>query len=150
MPEITLLSLCGLHCDLCAQRSRIPRQAQALRESLHLEGLEYWGPSLPGFDGFQVFLANLCEPDKSCPGCRQGGGPPDCAVRACALDRGVQSCPFCPAFPCEPLQTFAKVYPTIIIDGARLATIGFEAWNAEQQQRAKTGFTYSDIRCPSE
>jgi kynurenine formamidase len=31
-------------------------------------------------------------------------------------------------------------------DGKRLKEIGIEAWVAEQQERAKTGFAYCDIR----
>ena len=31
----------------------------------------------------------------------------------------------------------------------RMKEIGFEPWFQEQEERAETGFVYSDIRCPN-
>lgn len=148
MKDIQMLTYCGLHCGLCAQRARIPKQAQVLRESLAKEGIEYWGPSIQGYEGFREFLAVLCDPDRACPACRQGGGPPECEVRECAKSRGVDACPFCQDFPCERVEGVGKTYPTLIADGLRLRTIGADAWNREQEARAFGGFCYADIRCP--
>ncbi len=41
----------------------------------------------------------------------------------------------------------AKGYPTLIADGERMKEIGIEAWIDEQEERAKTGVAYVDIRC---
>jgi hypothetical protein len=41
----------------------------------------------------------------------------------------------------------AKGYPTLIADGNRIREIGIETWIQEQEERAKTGFAYGDIRC---
>ena len=30
-----------------------------------------------------------------CAGCRNGGGPPDCAIRICARERGYERCSSC-------------------------------------------------------
>ena len=57
------------------------------------------------------------------------------------------------AFPSETMGTtlgvggLAKGYHMLIPDGKRMKEIGIEKWIAEQQDRAKTGFAYSDIRC---
>ncbi len=150
MSDVRLLSYCGLHCGLCGLRARIPKQAQALRESLAKEGVEYWGPFIQGYEGFQEFLVALCDPDKSCPACRQGGGPPGCEVRECARSRGVDACPFCQDFPCERVEGIGRTYPTLIADGVRLRAIGADAWNREQEARARAGFCYADIRCPTD
>ena len=35
-----------------------------------------------------------------CPGCRNGGGDPDCPLRKCASERGLDGCWQCDEFPC--------------------------------------------------
>ena len=50
MVSLKLVTYCGLHCQLCAQRGRIPRQADLLRESMRKEGYELWGKELSGFE----------------------------------------------------------------------------------------------------
>lgn len=147
MGRLELVTYCGLYCGLCAQHGRIPRQANALRESMTKEGYEYWGTEIPGFDEFWRFLTVLCDPGKSCPGCRQGGGPPFCSIRKCARERQVDICVTCEEYPCRRVQGIAKGYPTLMADGKRMQEIGIGAWVEEQEERAKTGFAYVDIRC---
>ena len=146
--KLKLVTYCGLYCGLCAARGRIPRQASKLKDAMTKEGYDQWGKDfLPGFEGFWEFLGNLCDPEKNCPGCRQGGGPPFCGIRKCAQKRGVDVCPFCDEFPCDKVKMIAKGYTLLIPGGERMKEIGIDAWIAEQEQRAKTGFAYSDIRC---
>ncbi|MCK4873228.1 MAG: DUF3795 domain-containing protein [Phycisphaerales bacterium] len=147
MADLELVTYCGLYCGLCAQRCRIPQRASELRESMSKEGYELWGSELPGFTKFWSFLTDLCEPEKACPGCRQGGGPSFCTIRKCARERGLDVCVFCDEYPCERVQGIAKGYPTLIPDGKRMRDIGLDAWVAEQRDRAATGFAYVDIRC---
>lgn len=147
MSDLRLVTYCGLYCGLCAERARIPARATSLRESMAREGWDSWGTHVPGFTDFWSFLENLCDPDKCCPGCRQGGGPPFCSIRKCAEEREIDTCPFCGEFPCERIQAIAKGYPTLIADGTRMKEIGVEAWIQEQEERANTGFAYADIRC---
>ena len=146
--DLSLVTYCGLYCPLCAQRGRIPRQARALRKSLAKEGWEFYGSGVFGdFEPFWRLLTHFADPDKGCS-CRDGqGGPPFCAVRKCAREKKVDVCPFCDAFPCEHIRTIGKGYPTLIADGLRMREIGLEAWIEEQTERAKTDFTYCDIRC---
>jgi hypothetical protein len=147
MVDLELVTYCGLYCGLCAQRGRIPQQASMLRETMRREGYEYWGTEVPGFDAFWQFLGTLCEPETSCPGCRQDGGPPFCTLRKCARERGLEVCVQCDEYPCRRVLGIAKGYPTLIADGQRMREIGLEAWIEEQKERAKTGFAYVDIRC---
>jgi hypothetical protein len=144
--KLKLITYCGLYCDLCSERGRIPKDAQALKESMAKEGYENWGNALEGFSGFWQFLNNLCEPDKACPGCRQGGGSPFCGIRKCAKKKGHDICVYCPDYPCHRIEALAKGYPTLISDGKRIKEIGLDKWLAEQKQRAATGFVYADIR----
>jgi hypothetical protein len=147
MADLTLVTYCGLYCSLCAERGRIPRQARTLYDTMVKEGYETWGSEVPGFEEFWRFLANLCDPDSTCPGCRQGGGPPFCGIRKCARRRGVEVCAFCDETPCERILSLAEGYPTLVSDGERMREIGLEAWIQEQEARAETGFAYADIRC---
>lgn len=147
MDGLELVAYCGLYCGLCAQRGGIPHQADALRESMVKEGYEFWGKELLGFNEFWSFPIDLCDPDKACSGCRQGGGPPFCSIRKCARERQVDICISCEEYPCNRVLGIAKGYPTLIADGNRIQEVGIEAWIQEQEERAKTGFAYVDIRC---
>jgi len=111
------------------------------------QGYEFWGKQIPEFDQFWSFLTRLCDPEKSCLGCRQGGGPPFCSIRRCARERRVDVCVFCPEYPCKRVVQLADGYPTLIADGKRMKKVGIEAWIQEQKKRSKTGFVYADIRC---
>ena len=147
MADLKLVTYCGLYCDLCAQRGRIPSQARELREAMTKEGYESWAGHLDHFQGFWAFLGQLCDPDTACPGCRQGAGPEFCGIRKCARQRGVEVCPFCEEYPCQRILDLERGYPTLISDGRRMCEIGLDSWVAEQQERARTGFAYADIRC---
>lgn len=147
MSELRLVTYCGLYCGLCSARSRICKQAQALRASLLREGYDAWGQDLPNYKEFRAFLDLLSDPDRSCPGCRAGGGPPFCGIRKCAKARGVDTCPQCNDYPCHRISALGAGYPTLIVDGRRLVKIGICAWIAEQEERTRTGFCYADIRC---
>jgi len=113
------------------------------------EGYEFWGKELPRFKDFWAFLTDLADPDRSCPGCRQNGGPPFCSIRKCAREKKLDICVLCEKYPCHRILGIAKGYPTLIADGKRMREIGVEAWVKEQEERARTGFAYVDIRCYS-
>lgn len=140
------VTYCGLYCDLCGSRGRIPKRAQSLRDSLAEEGYDGWGKEIPGFSEFWTFLSKLCDPE-SHPTCRNGGGPPFCSIRKCARNREVDVCVFCKEYPCFRIKELAKGYPTLLADGERMKEIGIDAWINEQKERARTGFVYADIRC---
>lgn len=148
MDKLKLVTYCGLYCGLCTAHNRIPRQAKALRETMVKGGYEYWAPeAMPGFTGFWKFLSDLCDPEKICPGCRQGGGPPFCGIRKCAQKRNVDTCPLCDEFPCHRIDEIARGYITLIPDGKRLKEKDIDDWIKEQEERTRTGFAYADIRC---
>lgn len=145
--DLKLVTYCGLYCRLCAQCGRIPRQAQRLRESMDREGYPFWGKAIPDFEVFWQFLTDLADENRQCQGCRSGAcGDPDCAIRRCAVERGITICPLCEDYPCEPIHTLAARYPTLIADGLQLKDLGLHAWIVYQEARAATGFAYCDIR----
>lgn len=143
------VTFCGLYCGLCASRRRIPQQAARLRETLHKEGYDQGFFDVPELaEVFAPFWKGLnCLADSPCPGCRGGGGNPNCAVRACAQERKVTICPLCADYPCQRLETLHH-YPLLLPDGYRLQKVGLERWVNEQEARAAAGFAYADIRFP--
>ncbi|MGD2166385.1 MAG: DUF3795 domain-containing protein, partial [Anaerolineae bacterium] len=119
MSDLEFVTYCGLHCDLCGARSRIPRRALALLEAMEDEGWPYWGSDVPGFAGFWEFLEEL-HAAGGCPGCRADGGDPGCTIRICARERGLDLCGDCADFPCEHVEALAARYPTLIADNHRM------------------------------
>lgn len=139
------VTYCGLYCKLCAERSRIPHRAAALREAMVEEGWPFWGDTVPGFGEFWTFLENL-QTSGGCPGCRAGGGFPECQIRLCARRLGLDLCCHCPDFPCAHVEALAARYPTLIADNRRMQAVGLEQWLAEQEERVRRGVVYADIR----
>ena len=82
--QLEFVTYCGLYCGLCAERTRIPAHAAALQAAMAEEGWPYWGPTMPDFVEFWRFLQELTE--GGCPGCRAGGGYPECQIRICARE----------------------------------------------------------------
>ncbi len=146
---LQLVGHCGLYCGLCAHRNRIPQCAKLLRETLHEEGMDSWYKYYPSmkdtFPTFWKFLDSLVKMDCTC---RTGGGPPDCKIRICAKEKGVDLCPFCAEYPCSLIESLAEHYVMVIQDGKRLRKIGLKAWVKEQEARAKRGVVYADTRVP--
>ena len=147
MDSKMLVAYCGLYCDLCSARSKVPDQARALRDSLRKADIEDYGPGQPGFNEFWAYLNNLAEPPEGqC--CRaETCGHPRCAIRICARGRQLAVCADCADYPCEHILTLGRSEPTLVHDGKRIQAIGLEAWIVEQQERRKVGFCYSDVRC---
>jgi hypothetical protein len=146
--KISLVTYCGLYCGLCAQRARIPQQAKQLEDTMHEEGYDFWYQYVPTFKEtfppFWQFLKQLAASDCTCKSGK--GGPPDCKIRECAKKKKIATCPTCKEYPCELIENFSERYPLLIKDGKRMQKLGIEKWIEEQEQRAKRGFAYADIR----
>lgn len=56
------------------------------------------------------------------------------------------ACTKCKKFPCALIEDLAGHYPVLIQDGERMQEIGLEKWVKEQEERAKCGVVYADIR----
>ncbi|MEM3700359.1 MAG: hypothetical protein QXL57_05785 [Candidatus Bathyarchaeia archaeon] len=48
------------------------------------------------------------------------------------------------------IKSLAEHYPTLIQDGKRLQKVSIEKWIREQEERAKRGVVYADIRYKTE
>lgn len=147
MDKHLLVAYCGLYCDLCSQRTRIPEQAKALMDLMKRDDYEIFGPNIQGFNEFWNFLNGLAkvEEDKCCKSGKCGA--PFCSIRKCAISRNIEVCAECEEYPCKRIETLGNSEPTLIHDGLRIKEHGLELWIVEQEERKKTGFCYSDIRC---
>jgi hypothetical protein len=143
--RLEFVTYCGLCCELCAERGRIPGRAAALQEAMAEEGWPFWGHTVPGFTGFWEFLEGL-HASGGCSGCRGGGGYPQCQIRLCARERGLELCSECFDFPCDHVEALGARYPTLIADNRRLRAVGLERWLNEQEERVRRGVVYADIR----
>lgn len=143
------VAYCGLYCRLCGMKSRVPQTASALREVMSRDGWEFFGEFvLPEFMSFWKALGTIAGYEKTCPGCRGGCGNPDCAIRKCALAKGLEICTKCSEYPCASIEALALRYPNLVCDGKHQRDVGLEQWLSEQEHRRESGFCYCDIRIP--
>ena len=132
---------CGLYCENCAVMAKIAPAAKVLYEEMRDAGFEDVIGYIPGSDGFWPFLKGMAE-DGICVSCKDGGGDPSCAIRICAKEKAVEICAFCEEYPCEKINAF-QGYPVMKQDNELLRAQGMDAWSALQDERRKSGFTYS-------
>jgi hypothetical protein len=132
------ISCCGRYdCSLCDyHRGVIVEAAKALLEHFENHGslrliAEHTGAY--DYDGFFKGLKWIASRDEPCKGCRLGGGwswSPDCFVRKCLTEKGMDFCHKCGDFPCDGLQTeplLARKRKTIEAN-EQIRTMGLEKW----------------------
>jgi hypothetical protein len=85
-------TLCGYRCDLCQfYIKNIESQKDKERVSQEFN---------------RIFGYNVQPEDVECVGCKNEGkhADPDCPVRPCALEKGVENCAHCSEFICDRLK----------------------------------------------
>lgn len=85
-----------------------------------------------------------CYHKKPCAGCLNSDkGKPEhcrkCRIKACAMEKGVQYCFECAAYPCKPVKSLEKSYNTryqasLTENSRRVKESGLEAFMAQQKQ----------------
>lgn len=139
----TMIAYCGLYCGHCYSRTHVAPAARELKEYMRRQGFEDFGPYMPNYKEFWGFLTTLIDAE-GCPGCRQDGGSPACAMRTCARERQVDACPLCGEYPCDKFGWLKETvnYPMLEGDNRFMIEKGLEAWGEMQQERRDAGFTY--------
>jgi len=145
-----LTTFCGLYCGACAiKNGQISRAASDLQGILKAYGYAGWAPLMaeyvpatkhyPEFEGVLGWLTQ-----QDCPTCRGGGGPPECAIRICAREKGLAGCWECAELACEKTQGIDEGYSAALGNRRRIQEVGLEAWLAEQAALVEEGFSYLD------
>jgi len=107
---------CGIDCAACPMGSgEFPQKAKDLRQLVNNFAVAEWAGMVPGgkeidFGKLDAALAWIGE-NTACPGCKEGGGPPDCGIRKCARERGLDYCVKCPDL--EPCDRFDWLGPSV-------------------------------------
>ena len=132
---------CGLYCGNCAVKVRIDPAAKVLHREMKNAGFESFIHFIPDGKPFWDFLAGMSE-NGTCTSCQDGGGNPDCTIRICAKEKGVEVCAFCASFPCKLFAPMLAAYPGLLTDNELLRDKGWEEWGRSQKERQAAGFTY--------
>jgi hypothetical protein len=113
------IGYCGLYCNACGIRQgKIKNAVEDLRGVIASYGfdkimpeLSKYEPSFEHYDEFEEVMNGLVKLFGECPGCLQGGGDPNCKVRACAKEKKFRTCTECnEADNCEKLAPYRKYY----------------------------------------
>jgi hypothetical protein len=121
-------AFCGLYCEDCIpSRSSLFEAVQGLAgeldrldfrryAALKAESTEIFS----GYERFREYLSAIAS--LRCPGpCAEGGGKKDCAIRACAKEKGYAGCWECGIFEtCKLLLRFQRFHGDTPINNLRL------------------------------
>lgn len=75
-----------------------------------------------------------------CPGCGGGAGNQSCTMAKCSMEKGVDFCHDCRAYPCEKFQSFDEFdsfvpHSSRERDSSRFQEVGQEAYLSELSQK---------------
>ena len=91
---------CGITCGTCdLGNGTAAETAKRTIELINSIGIKEWAPVTPGgaeldWEATEKTLGWMTK-YAYCAGCERGGGPPDCAIRACANKRDYSLCNKC-------------------------------------------------------
>lgn len=97
-----LIVFCGLDCAQCEAYQATQANDPAWQERIVTKWREEFN------------APDMSLKDISCDGCRGprlGGYCSACPVRACAVERGLQTCADCPDYACTELEKFFTMAP---------------------------------------
>lgn len=124
-----LAAPCGLYCGACSILAGVRRGDAAFLELAALGVAEYLGHPVKA-------------EDLRCEGCFSGvlaASCRECAIRDCALSKGLTHCAGCADFPCAVITDFnndGMPHHAEVLDNIRRQQeIGISAWAAEQRAR---------------
>jgi len=110
-----LIAYCGLYCGACSFRVAFEENNKE-----HIRNMPTYYDDLKN------------KPLKCCPGCRLENMFGECAIRDCAMNKGIDYCSQCNDFPCEKSIRFnsdGKPHHEESIDNLKLLKeVGEEKW----------------------
>lgn len=141
MSPNVIIGYCGVCCDHCGMRTRIPEMAKNLKRFIDAYGYAEWVHSITQDFNFDNLMKGLnWFANSSCPGCLKGGGMPHCEVRVCCLRRKLKNCYFCEEFSsCEKISYQKETY-NIGEKHESIRQIGYANWLREQEKKTSENF----------
>ncbi len=111
-----LTAMCGLTCSECPAYLGTSNGDMKALEAL----AETWS---------KAYGTTLTAQDCLCNGCRAAEGPwmshcAECDMRACGIQKGVETCAQCPEYACDKLAAFFEYVPEakLVLDTLRSAS----------------------------
>ena len=91
---------CGIICGSCPLgNGAVAESASRTRKNIADYKIATWSPFVPGGEAIDWAAVDRgldwLEKYAVCPGCGNGGGAPDCTIRICARERGIDMCSSC-------------------------------------------------------
>lgn len=108
------IGYCGIWCGSCAGgNGTVAELARRLEQMIQGYSLEKWLPKQFDFGEFTKGLQCI-QTNVVCRGCRNGGGPSNCKIRICGLQKGVSDCSLCDELTkCSNFDLIEKNHPKI-------------------------------------
>ena len=145
--EKGFIAYCGLYCKNCAFKAKVIPAASILCDEMKNAGFEGLVNMMPNGKEFWTFLKGTAASDLLT--CKLGCGNPECKVRYCADERGVEICAFCTDYPCGILDKLSEHLPLVREDNEFMRKNGIDQWIKMQEERRSKGFVYSDHKVRS-
>lgn len=103
------IGFCGIWCGSCVAGNGtlqvLTSKYLALTEAYDLR---QWAPKDFDYAEFDKGLRSI-RSMPGCPGCLEGGGNPECAMRSCAQDKSLADCTECREPECEHEEALSKM-----------------------------------------
>jgi len=140
-----LITYCGAYGGTCARwrgYTVFRDLAAVFAEWVDTQGYQYWMPTeVKEFDytEFRKALDFFSKKDTwlVCQKCCKGGDAnPDCEIRKCCKNRGLDVCFDCSEFPCDKVRGDTKM----IERAKEYKKLGKDEWLQQQIEKAKQGF----------
>lgn len=140
-----LVTYCGVYCGTCArwcEYTIFRKLAVIFAEWVDAQGYQYWMPTAVKEFNYAEFRRALDFFGKEdtwlvCQrGCKGGEGRPDCEIRDCCKQRGLDLCFDCSEFPCNKVERNTRM----IERAKEYNKLGKNAWLRQQVEKAKQGF----------
>jgi hypothetical protein len=146
-----LVGYCGLYCGACGIRQgRIKHGVENLRKTIHAYGfnkiapeLARWEPSMTHYAKFEEVMDGLVKLFGECHGCVDGGGNPECIIRACCKQKAYATCVECADMEkCKKLEQYGQGTRRL----REIKAKGVENWRDEMQKKVDADYCCLDER----
>jgi hypothetical protein len=137
------LAPCGLSCRKCVAfgDGDVKKAALEMQRLLGAFGryAERFASFMPVFKNYPAFEEMLAHFTKAtCPGCRDGQrGHPQCGVKMCHREEGVDFCGQCPGFPCGKMDFDPNLRERWLEMNARIKEVGAERYCEESKDHPR-------------